>query len=87
MTKRKRPGNRVRERHVWERDNGRCKYCGSGADVVDYIEPRAFRGDSSIGNMVLACAECRRIGGELYFGSFLDKRDWILECRRTGVRR
>jgi hypothetical protein len=49
----------IRQR-VFERDNYTCRYCGSkeGPFHADHVYPYSRGGETSINNMVTACARC-----------------------------
>lgn len=51
-------------RAVWDRDGGRCVYCGS-ADLIEYdhIVPVVYGGGDSTGNVQLLCQPCNREKG------------------------
>ena len=45
-------------RKVWERDKGRCVYCGGHAAVIDHVVPVKAGGVTGSNNAVLACNRC-----------------------------
>jgi 5-methylcytosine-specific restriction endonuclease McrA len=63
-------------RTVLQRDQGRCAYCGDGADTMDHVVPRSRGGRHDWANVVAACRRCNHrkadrllgeIGWELAF--------------------
>jgi hypothetical protein len=62
------------KREVWVRDGGRCQFrlesgelCGSTHRLqFDHVRPVALGGESSVGNLRLACALCRERHNEHY---------------------
>jgi 5-methylcytosine-specific restriction endonuclease McrA len=45
-------------RGVFLRDDGRCQYCGRGAENVDHVVPRSRGGPHVWENVVAACQRC-----------------------------
>ena len=43
---------------VWERDGGRCVYCGNYADVIDHVIPVCKGGINAMNNEVCCCKRC-----------------------------
>lgn len=71
-----------KRRLVEQRDEGRCRYCGTAAGPfeVDHVLPVALGGGNSMGNLVWACDRCnRRKGAEIW------KPVPLAEHRRRGV--
>lgn len=48
---------------VFERDRGRCFYCGAEAVVLDHVIPRARGGMTVEFNLVACCRTCNSIKG------------------------
>jgi 5-methylcytosine-specific restriction endonuclease McrA len=46
------------KRGVYQRDGGRCAYCGGVGHTIDHIVPQARGGLSTWENTVLACGSC-----------------------------
>jgi 5-methylcytosine-specific restriction endonuclease McrA len=77
-------------RRILERDQYRCQYCGlDGAAsfenslimTVDFVHPRAHKGEKAPENLVTACRPCNVIKGRRVFASFDDAKSYILEKR------
>ena len=51
-------------RAVLDRDQHSCVYCGSRADTIDHVRPRARGGEHSWTNVVAACARCNHRKGD-----------------------
>jgi 5-methylcytosine-specific restriction endonuclease McrA len=47
-------------RNVFQRDNHRCQYCGTGSEPlsIDHVVPRSRGGADSWDNVTTACLEC-----------------------------
>lgn len=43
---------------VYERDGGRCRYCGKATKAVDHVLPLSRGGPDSFENVVLCCHSC-----------------------------
>jgi 5-methylcytosine-specific restriction endonuclease McrA len=47
----------------------RCVYCGSCLDMhlatIDHVYPRSHGGSTDPGNLVVACAPCNRMKGDM----------------------
>ncbi len=71
-------------RNVWLRDRGRCQYCdqrvASDAFTYDHIVPRSRGGDTSWGNIVVACLPCNQYKADL------TPEEAGMRLRRTPVR-
>lgn len=68
-------------RRVWDRDDGRCQYCGIDAQSLsyydggrkrwmgrahlDHITPLALGGEDTVDNLVVACYRCNDSKGRL----------------------
>jgi 5-methylcytosine-specific restriction endonuclease McrA len=71
---------------VYKRDNYTCQYCdysvlNSGEFRplhIDHIRPFVARGSNSLDNMVVACSRCNLKVGSKWFGSFEEKKSYIL---------
>lgn len=55
-------------RNIWERDNGKCQYCGDEISLsqltFDHVKPRVQNGGTSWHNVVASCSPCNtRKGG------------------------
>lgn len=48
----------LNRRAVFARDGGRCQYCGSTAESIDHVVPRAKGGTHTWENVVAACRPC-----------------------------
>jgi hypothetical protein len=49
---------------VWNRDGGRCRHCGSGAELqYDHVIPVALGGASTPENLQVLCGPCNRRKG------------------------
>lgn len=53
---------------VWQRDQGRCRNCGSTQDLqFDHIVPRSLGGAGTAANVELLCQSCNlRKGARLF---------------------
>jgi len=73
-------------REVWRRDGGRCTYvspdgqrCPAASHLeYDHIRPVALGGDSTVGNVRIACKPHNLLHAERIFG-----RDYMERFRRT----
>lgn len=69
---------RENRRKIYERDNYKCRYCGTELTrftaTLDHIQPVSSGGDNSMNNLVTACLACnsRKHGRPL--GDFLAER-------------
>ena len=58
----------------------RCVYCGSllefDAATLDHVHPLAHGGANAPGNVVLACAKCNRLKGDLLPTEFFARHPW-----------
>lgn len=66
---------------VWEMYGTDCVYCGGEADSIDHLAPWSYRADNSVSNMVPACMPCNLAAGANVFGTFAEKRAFVLACR------
>jgi 5-methylcytosine-specific restriction endonuclease McrA len=48
----------LNRRAVFARDGARCQYCGSAAESIDHVVPRARGGTHTWENVVAACRPC-----------------------------
>ena len=53
------------KRGVYLRDRGRCGYCGQRGNTIDHVHPLAHGGTNVPGNLVVACAPCNRLKGDM----------------------
>ena len=52
------------KQYVWQRDGGRCRQCGSGAELqFDHIIPIAMGGGTTAENLQVLCGPCNRRKG------------------------
>ena len=70
----------MKREEVFARDEYRCVYCGLVHEPerlsVDHVQPRAFGGDRSGGNLVTACIACNTRKGHRKLARFLaDERE------------
>src|ERR1700730_12066919 len=79
---------------ILERDRYRCQYCGldglaqfenSLIMTVDFVLPRARKGNRDPENLVTACRPCNRIKGKHVFANFDEAKKYIVE-RRAELR-
>lgn len=66
---------------VWEMYGTDCVYCGGEADSIDHLAPWSYRADNSVSNMVPACMPCNLAAGANVFGTFPEKRAFVLARR------
>lgn len=45
-------------RAVFARDQGKCQYCGRGAESIDHVIPRSKGGSHTWDNVVACCRRC-----------------------------
>ena len=43
---------------IWERDGGRCVYCGNHAEQIDHVVPTSRGGPNIKANKVCVCRAC-----------------------------
>ncbi|MGO4525703.1 HNH endonuclease [Microvirga sp. 2MCAF35] len=73
---------------IFERDQGRCVYCGIRARrpghgikrapdlaTLDHVQPKAFGGPLDRDNIVLACAACNNERGTMDAQAFRDLKE------------
>lgn len=48
----------LNRRAIFARDEGRCQYCGNGAENIDHVVPRSRGGSHTWENVVAACRRC-----------------------------
>lgn len=68
---------------ILSRDGFVCAYCGGYASEVDHIVPIEHGGSHNETNVVSTCPRCNDIASGKLFGSFDDKRAYVLSIRRT----
>jgi len=51
-------------RAVFARDQGRCQYCGKGAESIDHVIPRSKGGGHVWDNVVACCRRCNTYKGD-----------------------
>jgi len=52
------------ERIVYDRDLGKCRYCGASEGlVIDHVTPQSKGGQTTLDNVVLACFQCNSSKG------------------------
>lgn len=80
---------------VWERDGGKCIYCGEPAQQIDHVVPRSKGGKGIRANAVCACLKCnsKKKGnlqidfitrGLFYLATVGENTDWV---DRVGEKR
>lgn len=63
------------ERQVFERDGGKCHYCGCGHSITfDHIVPKSKGGSNSESNLVCACRPCNSSKGTKDYDEF---KEWL----------
>ena len=68
---------------IYERDGGRCRYCGDGAECVDHIVPYSVIFNHDRHNLVACCKRCNSIAGARVFPSFEEKKRFV-RLKREG---
>jgi len=77
-------------RRILERDRYRCQYCGldgmsnfenSLVMSVDFVLPRARKGQKHSDNLVAACRACNLIKGQRVFKSLDEAKAYVLRRR------
>ena len=77
-------------RRILERDRYRCQYCGldgmtnfenSLVMSVDFVLPRARKGQKNSDNLVAACRACNLIKGSRVFKSLEEAKTYVLQRR------
>jgi 5-methylcytosine-specific restriction endonuclease McrA len=49
---------------VWQRDEGKCRNCGSRQDLhFDHVIPRSLGGSSTVENIQILCRTCNQKKG------------------------
>lgn len=72
---------------IIHRDKGVCQYCGKlpgGRVAVDHMVPLSRGGDSSVGNLCVACPKCNGSKGDLTPIEFITKSDDSIEGSHGG---
>lgn len=72
------PTDKQRE-FIIKRDGGICQYCGDPGDVIDHVLPFAHGGRTVLSNLVCSCQRCNSVFKDKVFGSFIEKRSWMLD--------
>lgn len=80
---RKRNPSKKQKEFVWERDGKICQYCGDYGDVLDHVLPFSHGGRTIVSNLVCSCSRCNLLVKDRVFGSFDEKRRWIMS--RLGL--
>ena len=66
-----------------------CAYCGSEADTVDHVIPRAWGGSDDAANLVPACRSCNSRKGTKPASLFLltkrEQRQWLIARGWTKI--
>lgn len=70
---------------IFDRDGGRCRYCGDHAYCADHVVPKRAGGPDHPSNFVAACHLCNTIASDWVFQSWEDKRRYVL-IKRFGMR-
>jgi 5-methylcytosine-specific restriction endonuclease McrA len=82
-------------RHILERDQFRCQYCGLDGMAsfenalvmsVDFVVPRARKGKKDPRNLVACCRPCNMIKGRRIYRSFEEAKAYVL-ARREELRK
>lgn len=64
------------KRHIYERQNGLCAYCGQHRNIkymtVDHIMPLSKGGTDSLDNLQCTCKKCNGLKGNMLPGEFTD---------------
>src|SRR5213593_2819942 len=77
-------------RKILERDDYRCQYCGLDGKAsfenalvmsVDFVVPRARKGEKDPGNLVACCRPCNMIKGTRVYANFDEARKYVLAQR------
>jgi 5-methylcytosine-specific restriction endonuclease McrA len=59
---------KTQRRAVWERDQGRCRYCRAWlpfhACTADHVIPRCQNGQATMSNLVCCCRDCNNRKGD-----------------------
>lgn len=89
------PVTREEGLRILERDHFRCQYCGLDGTAsfenalalgVDFVVPRARKGQKNPHNLVACCRPCNIIKGRRVFGSFEKAKAYVL-ARREALRK
>jgi 5-methylcytosine-specific restriction endonuclease McrA len=66
----------------WMKDlfGGPCHYCGQPAFTMDHKIPKVRGGSNARSNLLLACAPCNRLKGDMSYDQFLE----LLKGRYPG---
>lgn len=66
---------------ILERDLYICAYCLGDATEVEHVVPWSWTHNDDEDNLVASCRDCNSIAGGRIFGSFDEKRAYILTMR------
>lgn len=55
-------------RAIFARDQGKCQYCGKGAESIDHVIPRSKGGAHSWDNVVACCRRCNTYKADRLLG-------------------
>lgn len=76
------PGWRQLRQKVLERDGYECQYCGKKATQADHVVPRKKGGADAMKNLVACCPACNKAAANTKFGSFAEKKAYVLSHRK-----
>jgi len=64
---------------VMKRDGEICQYCGEPGEALDHVLPFAHGGRTVLSNLVCSCQRCNSMLKDKVFGSYVEKRTWIMD--------